>query len=567
MAIKKIKSYLYTRISSLQQQAGYGIERQINTVMDFLSEASLPAGLGYELDPNDYELLESDLGKSAYKGHNFTKGELGRFKEKVVKGEITEGILLIENVDRFSRLPDYEAIEHFNALIKRGIDVLEVESGQVFSTKLDGTLSKLAVSIERSHQESKRKARLTTRNWEKMKRNALETGKALKNNCPNWLSIRNEQYEVDEGMVAIMKVAFERFAEGYSAASVVRFMNDSNQLINDRKWNTMSIYHMFRNRRLIGYIDKVKYYPAVIELELFNRVQSMIGSSNKRQKTTQHQRSIFNGITKCALCGSGMIVHSTGKGILYLRCIGERSQNGCKNGLIRYPVVERILLNHINKLDLSRIYSSGNDVSVIGELHNKLASLNHSIQEYQSELEGADDIVVLQLARVLKKLNTERDELASKIAGHNLTSYEKVDYDIESIVNQENWELRQKANIELKKIIKQIQVQRRGDEKVLYLINIQYYTDILKHVLIMNNSGSLISEITITEKENERIYQVREDGETVFKVESDGDAWVLNASRTKKIDDLLTYISVMMVGREPEGFVYQLNEDQIEWID
>lgn len=110
-------------------------------------------------------------------------------------------------------------------------------------------------------------------------------------------------------------------------------------------------------------------------------------------------------------------------------------------------------------------------------------------------------------------------------------------------------------------------MQRQADEKVLYLINIQYYTDVLKHVLIMNNSGSLISEITITEKENERIYQVREDGVTVFKVESDGNAWVLNASRTKKIDDLLTYINVMMVGREPEGFVYQLNEDQIEWID
>lgn len=72
---------------------------------------------------------------------------------------------------------------------------------------------------------------------------------------------------------------------------------------------------MFLNRRLIGYIDKVKYYPAVIELELFNRVQSIIGSSNKSQKTTQHQRSIFNGITECALCGSGIIVHSTGKGI------------------------------------------------------------------------------------------------------------------------------------------------------------------------------------------------------------------------------------------------------------
>ncbi|MBB6113425.1 DNA invertase Pin-like site-specific DNA recombinase [Rahnella inusitata] len=147
----------------MQQQSGFGIQRQINNVMDFLSEAQLPLALGYQLDPENYELLESDLGKSAYKGHNFTKGALGRFKELVTPGQITEGVLVIENVDRFSRLPDYEAIEHFNALIKRGIDVIEVEGGQVFSTKIDGTLSKLAVSIERSHQESKRKARLSTR--------------------------------------------------------------------------------------------------------------------------------------------------------------------------------------------------------------------------------------------------------------------------------------------------------------------------------------------------------------------------------------------------------------------
>ncbi|HCD7317702.1 TPA: hypothetical protein NDZ39_005231, partial [Enterobacter chengduensis] len=71
----------------------------------------------------------------------------------------------------------------------------------------------------------------------------------------------------------------------------------------------------------------------------------------------------------------------------------------------------------------------------------------------------------------------------------------------------------------------------------------------------------------ISEKDNERTYQVREGGKTVFKVESNGNAWVLYASRTKTIDDLLYYITTMMVGREPDEFVYQLNEDQIEWID
>jgi hypothetical protein len=59
---------------------------------------------------------------------------------------------------------------------------------------------------------------------------------------------------------------------------------------------------------------------------------------------------------------------------------------------------------------------------------------------------------------------------------------------------------------------------------------------------------------------------VRED-QTVFKVESNGNAWVMYASRTKTIDDLLYYINTMMVGREPDDFAYQQNEDHIEWID
>jgi DNA invertase Pin-like site-specific DNA recombinase len=57
-----MKSYLYSRISTLQQIQGFGIERQIQTVTDFLWTAVLDSRLGYQLDPNSYEILESDIG-------------------------------------------------------------------------------------------------------------------------------------------------------------------------------------------------------------------------------------------------------------------------------------------------------------------------------------------------------------------------------------------------------------------------------------------------------------------------------------------------------------------------
>ena len=125
----------------MQQVDAFGLDRQISTVMDFLENAKLPTELGYQLDPNNHEVLESDKGLSGYKGYNFTKGSLGRFKERVRLGEITEGCLLIEAVDRFSRKQGYDAIDEFTFLIKRNIDIVEVETGQIYSYKLDHKLS------------------------------------------------------------------------------------------------------------------------------------------------------------------------------------------------------------------------------------------------------------------------------------------------------------------------------------------------------------------------------------------------------------------------------------------
>lgn len=84
---------------------------------------------------------------------------------------------------------------------------------------------------------------------------------------------------------------------------------------------------------------------------------------------------------------------------------------------------------------------------------------------------------------------------------------------------------------------------------------------------LSNLASTVNSLLENTKSINERAYRVQEDGNTVFKVESNGIAWSLHASRKKTIDELLHYMNMMMVGREPEGFDYVLNEDMIEWID
>ena len=611
--MRTVKAYIYSRVSSLQQVDAFGLDRQISTVLDFLENAKLPAELGYQLDPSNYEVLESDKGLSGYKGHNFTKGSLGQFKRRVEAGEITEGCLLIESVDRFSRKQGYDAIDEFTFLIKRNIDIVEVETGQIYSYKLDHKLSALSTSIERAHQESKRKARISKKSWNRRKEEALATGVALNNNTPDWLSLSQDKktYEIDAQKVQTITSIFEWYRDGYGVTEIVNRLNSEGNRYNGRGWNTVTVYNKLRDRRLNGYLigkyktipkkdsesttdtekrilenikikkeandNAQRIYPVVIDDELFTKIQSMMDrnvSSKKQRSTTTKQRNLFNGLTKCHECGSPMIVQSMSNGGQYLRCYRQRTKDEkCNSKMLRYFESEKVLLGHIKNLNLDEIYSDRKQAQSLDVLKRQLSDVNEKIVLLNDKVKSAsDEDELFAIMEFKRKRILEKDELNQKISSlENESEIVRLNYnyDIDKLTDQDNTALRRKANEHIAKVISAIKCRRIDSSYIgaYYLYDITYHRDILKHILITDNSGKLISEITISEKDNERTYLVREEDQTVFKVESNGNAWVMYASRTKTIDDLLYYINTMMVGREPDDFAYQLNEDHIEWID
>lgn len=611
--MRTVKAYIYSRVSSLQQVDAFGLDRQISTVLDFLENAKLPAELGYQLDPSNHEVLESDKGLSGYKGHNFTKGSLGQFKRRVEAGEITEGCLLIESVDRFSRKQGYDAIDEFTFLIKRNIDIVEVETGQIYSYKLDHKLSALSTSIERAHQESKRKARISKKSWNRRKEESLATGVALNNNTPDWLSLSQDKktYEIDAQKVQTITSIFEWYRDGYGVTEIVNRLNSEGNRYNGRGWNTVTVYNKLRDRRLNGYLigkyktipkkdsesttdtekrilenikikkeandNAQRIYPVVIDDELFTKIQSMMDrnvSSKKQRSTTTKQRNLFNGLTKCHECGSPMIVQSMSNGGQYLRCYRQRTKDEkCNSKMLRYFESEKVLLGHIKNLNLDEIYSDRKHAQSLDVLKRQLSDVNEKIVLLNDKVKSAsDEDELFAIMEFKRKRILEKDELNQKISSlENESEIVRLNYnyDIDKLTDQDNTALRRKANEHIAKVISAIKCRRIDSSYIgaYYLYDITYHRDILKHILITDNSGKLISEITISEKDNERTYLVREEDQTVFKVESNGNAWVMYASRTKTIDDLLYYINTMMVGREPDDFAYQLNEDHIEWID
>lgn len=608
-----VKAYVYSRVSSMQQVDAFGLDRQISTVLDFLENAKLPAELGYRLDPSNYEVLESDKGLSGYKGHNFTKGSLGQFKRRVEAGEITEGCLLIESVDRFSRKQGYDAIDEFTFLIKRNIDIVEVETGQIYSYKLDHRLSTLSTSIERAYMESKRKARISQKSWRNRKEMSVKEGVALNNNTPDWLSLSDDKknYEIDSSKVVTIIKIFELYRDGVGVTDIVQQLNESGERYNGKGWNTVKVYNKLRDRRLNGYLvgkyqimtrkdnesvsdterrvlenikikkeanDNAKrIYPIVIDDELFTKVQSMMDKnslSKKQRSTTSKQRNLFNGLTKCHECGSPMIVQSMTNGGQYLRCYRQRTKDEkCNSKMLRYFESERILLEHIKGLNLDEVYGDKKHNQSLDSLKSSLFDINEKITLLNEKIKSAnDEDELFAIMSFKRKRIAEKDEVITRI--NSLENESEVvrliyDYDIAKIVNQDNTVLRRKTNEHISKIISSIKCLRMDSSYIgaYYMFDIEYHKDVLKHLLITDSSGNLVSEITITQQNNERTYRVQEDGNTVFKVESNGIVWSLHASKKKTIDDLLHYMNMMMVGREPEGFDYVLNEDMIEWID
>lgn len=141
-----MRSYLYTRVSTLQQSTyGQGIDRQIKTVTDYLKWSP------YDLDPNDYVLLESDLGKSAYHGKNWNPGtSLGNFYADVMAGKIGECYLIVENVDLLVRKTSYAALENLVHLINRGVSIIEVETNIIYRSTDPMSSTMLSVQINRA---------------------------------------------------------------------------------------------------------------------------------------------------------------------------------------------------------------------------------------------------------------------------------------------------------------------------------------------------------------------------------------------------------------------------------
>lgn len=179
----------YVRFSHPEQSKGDSLRRQEELSKRWAEER------GYKLSEP-----VTDRGISAYRGANVSSGALGAFLRLVEVGSIPKGtILLVEELDRISRQSPEDSLHLFLSIIKAGVVVVTLNTGDVFEQgKIDiGRLMIAVVKFCTAYDESLKKGQRLAKAWQAKRARAGE--KPLTSLIPSWLKMVAGKNGADAG--------------------------------------------------------------------------------------------------------------------------------------------------------------------------------------------------------------------------------------------------------------------------------------------------------------------------------------------------------------------------------
>jgi len=406
-------AYSYIRYSRPEQAKGHSLTRQTERAEAYALEKGLTL---------DDKLNMRDQGVSGYSGKNITDGALGAFLAEVTAGRVAPGsFLLIEDIDRLSRLPVMQALGVFQQIIGAGITIVTLGDGAQYSLerlKTDWTpLMPVLFAMARGHGESERKSDLLGKAWRAKKAAAGSTERTpLGNTAPMWLTYFKgdkddpmpPEYRLDPDRQALVKRIFQWSIDGYGMGAIAKLLNDEGtKTTKGRAWGNSSLDKILNNRSVIGEYQphtlkgKVRvpvgdpirnYYPPAIDEATFYLARKAMNSRRIFRSTKKAGNfSLWQGIAKCHYCDSPMHLVMKGKapkGHAYLRCYAAK-KGACEGGYVRLDASELAFREILVKMNTS--VSLVHDSSA--EVARSITETDARIEEHQTHLQTLVEVL------------------------------------------------------------------------------------------------------------------------------------------------------------------------------
>ena len=276
-----------------------------------------------------------------------------------------------------------------------------------------------------------------SQNIKKSLRNEREDGLFMGSFAPYGYDRSEEDYHklvIDPVAAEVVKKIFKMYADGYGYHRICEYLNNNNILprsvykkqkgskfvcsncdLETVRWNPDTVAQILKNEVYIGNLvqGKTTYvsyknhkkksvsasewcrtpntHEPIIDMETWNKVQSILGTHYKVTKTGQI--NYFTRKVYCSCCGKAFMRNvynvkseKTGQRA-YMQCKGNKKFHICDNNKsIRMDKLEEILLNAIN--DLLDNYYDRNDLKKLYEIRQEQDTNNNdSIRALEKEKE------------------------------------------------------------------------------------------------------------------------------------------------------------------------------------
>lgn len=309
-----------------------------------------------------------EAGKSAFHGrHRAAGGKLADVEKRAASGELAGKALIVEAMDRLSRERPEESLSLLNSLTRHGLTIAESSTHLTYTAKaIADNWQTLLIPFIRAglaHEESLNKSKRVKAAYQ----TTMQRGHKTKNGlvdmrfAPTWIERVNNTYYVNEQRAHVIRLIYQRAADGYGLRSISKELNASGVRWQKGDWNQANIAQLLRSRKALGeHVSREgevrKLFPPIINAELWHRAQQGL---DQRRSTGGPRRKLVNllqGFTYCRACGSRMIITQNDKKQprkARLRCARNHRAAGCKaNASYHYQHLLNGILNNVLALAL-----------------------------------------------------------------------------------------------------------------------------------------------------------------------------------------------------------------------
>jgi hypothetical protein len=301
----------------------------------------------------------------------------------------------------------------------------------------------------RANEESRTKSLRIGEAWEKKRRNAAN--EPLTKRCPPWLRMKKDRrgFEVIESKAAVVRRIFDESAAGIGAYTILHRLNREGQphlSPGTDGWTSSYVCKLLKSRTVIGEFQPFKYlkrapgqprrrrpsgdpvpnyFPAIIDEELFYRVQAGLASRRGRggRKGGKFLRNVFSGIARCAYCRSPMKFEHKGDGRGgggYLVCDHAGRGIECVRAGWKYRDLETSVFSFVCEIDLGAIVNSEAEVGRRRALEDEATALRGKLVEVTTRTERllellADGNMTDVIRKKVGELETDRVRLEAEL--------------------------------------------------------------------------------------------------------------------------------------------------------